>query len=179
MLHHVSLQVAGLGKGLVTHLALVGPHALVCEQVCVQVAQLLEQLPTEVTPMWFDAVVAQDVCDQVILRGVGLLTHPALPSLLVPADVHAVAVVYVNVEAELLWVACHTLRSFVSGGLPGAAVLSGVKSTRREVHDRPRHKEGIGESTVGERWEVGWVEKERGGGPKRRRTWGLLLHLHR
>lgn len=31
VLHHVSLQVAGLGEGLVAHLALVGSHSLVCE----------------------------------------------------------------------------------------------------------------------------------------------------
>lgn len=46
VLHHVSLQVAGLGEGLVAHLTFVRPHALVCEQMCVQVAQLLKQLST-------------------------------------------------------------------------------------------------------------------------------------
>lgn len=38
VLHHMPLQVAGLGEGLVAHLALVRPHALVSEQVCVEVA---------------------------------------------------------------------------------------------------------------------------------------------
>lgn len=98
MLHHVSLQVAGLGEGLVAHLALVRTHALVGEQVRVQVAQLLKQLSTKVASMWLNAVVPQDVCDQVVLGGVGLLTHTALPPLLVSSHIDIVAVV--NVDAE-------------------------------------------------------------------------------
>lgn len=165
MLHHVSLQVAGLGKGLVTHLALVGPHALVCEQVCVQVAQLLKQLPTQVTSVWLDAIVTQDVCYQVILGRVGLFAHSALPSLLIPTDVHVVAVVYMNIETELLSAAHTTSRSSITGPMTGAEILSGVEATRRVVHDRPGHKEGVWQKAVVERWEVGRVEKERRGRP--------------
>lgn len=70
MLHHVSLQMAGLGEGFVAHLALVWPCALVGKKVGVQVAQLFEQLPTQVAAVRLDPAVAQDVCDQVILGGV-------------------------------------------------------------------------------------------------------------
>lgn len=177
VLHHVSLQVAGLGEGLVANLTLVRPHALMCEQVCVQVAQLLEQLPTQVAAMWLDAIVAQDVCDKVVLGGVGLLTHPTLPALLVASDIHVVAVVHVNVEAKLLRAGRPASRRSVTG--TGADVLSGVESTGGEVHDGPRHEEGVREEAVVETREVWRVEKERRWRPNRRRTERLLFHLHR
>lgn len=102
MLHHVPLQVTGLGKGLVANLTLVRSHALVGEQMCVQVTQLLEQFPTQVTAMGFDSIVAQNVCDQVVLGGVGLVAHAALPPLLVASDVHIVTVIHVDVQPKLL-----------------------------------------------------------------------------
>lgn len=127
MLHHVSLQVAGLSEGFVAHLTLVGPHALMCEQVCVQVAQLLEQLSTEMTPVRLDAIVTQDVRDQVVLGGVRLLAHPALPPLLIPADVHVVAVIHVDAEAQLLCAARFIARSFLPSDLIGAGLLLRVE----------------------------------------------------
>lgn len=149
VLHHVPLEVAGLGEGLVTHLALVGPHALVCEQMRVQVAQLLKQLPTEVAPMRLDSVVAQDVSDQVVLGGVRLVTHATLPSLLVPADIHIVAVIHVNVDAELLGAGRPVSRGYVTVGLCRAEVLSGEQCTGGEVHEGPGHEEGVRDKAVG------------------------------
>lgn len=151
MLHHVSLQVAGLGKGFVAHLTLVGPHALMCEQVCVQVAQLLEQLSTEMTPMWLDAIVTQDMCNQVVLRGVRLLAHPTLPPLLIPTDVHVVAVIHVDTEAQLLCAAHFISGSSLPSDLIGTELLFSVESGRGEVHERPGHEVGIWEKVVGER----------------------------
>lgn len=179
MLHHVSLQVAGLSEGLVAHLALVGPHALVGEQVCVQVAQLLKQLPTQVASMWLDAVVPQDVRDQVVLGGVGLLTHTALPSLLVSTHVNIIAVIHVDVETELFSTSRPTARRSVMATVPGAEVVSWVERTRGEVHDRAGHEEGVWEEAVVERWEVWRVQDERRGRPNRGRTERLLFHLCR
>lgn len=116
MLHHVPLQVTGLGEGLVAHLALVRPHAPVRKQVCVQMAQLLEQLPAQMTPMRFDPVVAQDMRHQVVLRGVGLLAHTALPSLLLTSHVHVVAFVHIDTDGELLWVVVVDGRNFAWRG---------------------------------------------------------------
>lgn len=97
VLHHVSLQMTCLSECLVAHLALMGTSALVGEHVCVQVTQLLEKFSTETTSMWLNSTVAQDVCDKVVLRGVGLLTHAALPTLLFTSYIHIVAVIYVKV----------------------------------------------------------------------------------
>lgn len=129
--------------------------------------------------MWLDAVVTQDVCDQVILGCVGLLTHSTLPSLLVSANVHIVAVIYVNIETELLSAARTTSRSSFTGAMTGAEVLSGVETTRGVVHDRTRYEEGVWEKAVVERWEVGRVKKQRRGWPDGGRTEWLLFYLHR
>lgn len=178
VLHHVSLQVAGLSEGLVAHLALVGPHALVGEQVCVQMAELLKQLPTQVASMWLYAIVAQYVCDQVVLGGVGLLTHATLPSFLVTTNVHIVAVVYMDVEAELLSAGHPASGSSVASSMTRADVFSRVEGTRREVHDGPGHKKGVWEEAVVE-WEVWRVKKKRRSRPNRGGTERLLFHLHR
>ena len=175
----MSLQVAGLGEGLVAHLALVGPHAPVGEQVRVQVTQLLEKLPTEVAPVRLNAVVAQNVRDQVVLRGVGLVAHTTLPPLLITSDIDVIAVVYVDVEPELLSAGRPASSSPVADAMTRSEVLSGVESTRGEVHDGPGHEEGVREEAVVERWEVRRVEKERRGRPDRGRTERLLFHLHR
>lgn len=67
VLEHVSLQVAGLGEALLANGALVGPRALMGQQVSLKVTGLLEEFATMRTGMWFDAIVTQDVCDQVVL----------------------------------------------------------------------------------------------------------------
>lgn len=179
MLHHVSLQVAGLGEGLVAHLALVGPHALVGEQVRVQVAQLLEQLPTQVAPMWLYAIVAQYVRDQVVLGGVRLLTHATLPSLLVTTNIHIVAVVYMDIEAELLSTGHPASRSSVTSSMIRTDVIFRIESTGGEVHEWPGHEEGVREEAVVERREIWRVEKKRRGRPNGGWTERLLFHLHR
>lgn len=143
VLHHVSLQVAGLGEGLVAHLALVRTHALVGEQVCVQVAQLLKQLSTQVAPMWLDAAVPQDMRDQVVLGGVGLLAHATLPSLLVTSHIHVVAVINMDVKTQLLSAGHPASRRSVTAAVTGSEVLFGVERPRGEVHDGPRHEEGV------------------------------------
>lgn len=157
MLHHVPLQVAGLGEGLVAHLTFVGPHALVCEQVCVQVAQLLEQLPTQVAAMRLNAVVPQNVCDQVVFGGVGFFTHATLPPLLVASHVYVVTVVHVHAQTQLLSAGRSSSRGPIAVPMSGAEVLSGVEGARREVHDRTGHEEGIREEAVMQRREVGRV----------------------
>lgn len=143
MLHHVSLQVAGLREGLVAHLALVRPHALVSEQVCVQVAQLLEKLPAQVASMRLNAVVPQDVRDQVVLGGVGLLAHATLPSLLVASHVYVVAVVDVDAESQLLGAGGPTSRRSVPAAVTLHKALFGVERAGGELHDGPRHEEGV------------------------------------
>lgn len=179
VLHHVSLQVAGLSEGLVAHLALVGPHALVGEQVCVQVAQLLKQLPTQVASVRLDAVVPEDVRHQVVLGGVGLLTHATLPPLLASAYFYVITVVHVDAEAELFSTGRCTPGGAFTGAMPGAKGLHWVERTREEVHDGAGHEEGVGEEAVVEGWEVGRMEEERRGRPNRGRTERLLFHLHR
>lgn len=129
--------------------------------------------------MGLDAVVAQDVRDQVVLGGVGLVTHATLPSLLVTSDINVIAVVDVDVEPELLATGCPTSGTSIVGAMTRSEVLPGVESTRREVHDRPRHEEGVWEEAVVKRWEVRRVEKKRRGRPNRGRTERLLFHLHR
>lgn len=143
MLHHVSLQVAGLGEGLVAHLTLVRTHALVSKQVRVQVAQLLKQLSTQVASVWLDAAVPQDVRDQVVLGGVGLLTHTTLPSLLVASYVHIVAVINMDVKTQLLSAGHATSRRSVTAAVTRSEILFGVERSRGEVHDRARHEEGV------------------------------------
>lgn len=129
--------------------------------------------------MWLDAVVAQDVRNEVILGGVGLFTHPALPTLLVPTNIHIVAVVHVNIDTEFLIVGCSTSRNCVMSGLIRVEVFFGAERTRGEVYYRPGHEKGVWKKAVGERREIRRMEEKRGGGPNRRRTKRLLLHLHR
>lgn len=180
VLHHVSLQVAGLGEGLVAHLAFVRPHALVRQQVRVQVTQLLEQLPTQVAPVRLDPIMPQNVCDQVILRRVGLLTHSALPALLVAPDVHIVALIYVDIETYLLGVGAGPIarRDDISVSRSGPEVFSWVENTRGEVHYRARHEVGIWEETVVQRGEVRRMEEIGRGGPHRSGTDRFLFDLH-
>lgn len=161
------------------HLALVGPHALVGEQVCVQVAQLLEQLPAQVASVGLDAVVSQDVRDQVVFGGVGLLTHATLPSLLVSSHIYVITFIHVDVETQLFSAGHPTSRRSVVAAVPGAEVLLWVERAGGEGHDGAGHEYGVWEEAVVERWEVGWAEEERRGRPKRRRTEGLLFHLLR
>lgn len=179
VLHHVSLQVAGLSEGLVAHLALVGPHALVGKQVCVQVTQLLKKFPTQVTSMRLDAVVPQDMCNQVVLGGVGLFTHTTLPSLLVSTHIYIITIVHMDVETELFSTGRPTARRSVTAAMTRAGVLSWIERTSGEVHDWAGHEEGVWKEAVVERWEVGRVEEERRGRPHRGRAERLLLHLHR
>ena len=183
VLHHVPLQVAGLREGLVAHLTLVGPHALVREQVGVQMAQLLEQLPAQVAAVGLDATMAQYVRDQVVLGGVRLLAHAALPPLLVPAHVHVVAVVHLDVEAQLLCAGrAPSTRASVWASATRFEGLLGVHGSRGEVHDGPRQEERKGQQAGVERGEV-WgrgMEEERRRVPYwRGRRQGLLLHLNR
>lgn len=175
VLHHVSLQVTGLSEGFVANLAFVGPHALVGEQVCVQVTQLLEQLPTQVTPVRLDAVVPQDVRDQVIFGGVRLFAHATLPPLLVSAHVHVVAVIHVDAQIELFGRAA--ARSRVLTAMPGSEALSGVEGARGEGHDGAGHEYGVRQEAVGEGREVGRVEEERSRRPDRR-TKRFLFQMH-
>lgn len=168
VLHHVSLQVAGLSEGLVANLALVGSHALVCEQVCVQVTQLLEEFPAQVTPVRLDAVVAQDVRDQVVFGGVGLFAHAALPPLLVSSHVHVVAVVHVDAEIELLGAARAAAGGRVLAAMPRSEVLSAVERAGRDGQDGVGHEDGVGQEAVGERGEERRVEEEGRWRPDRR-----------
>lgn len=179
MLHHVSLQVAGLGESLVAHLALVGSHAPVGKQVCVQVAQLLEQLPAQIASMWLDTIVPQDMCDQVVLGSVGFLTHTTLPSLLISSHVHIVTVIYMDAEAKLFSTGRPTAWRYFMASMPGAELLSWVERTRGEGHDRAGHQYGVWQEVVVERWEVGRVEEKGRGRPNRRRSERLLFHLRR
>lgn len=140
-----------------------GTGTLVGEHVCVQVAQLLEKLPTEATAMWLDATVAQDVCDKVVLRSVGLLTHAALPALLFTSYVHIVAVIYVDVQAKLLSTAQPS-----SGAICASSVISWhltlVEGIGRKVHDWAWHQERERDQAWTEGWEV-WrrrVQEKRG-----------------
>lgn len=178
MLHHVSLQVTGLSEGFVAYLAFVGPHALVGEKVCVQVTQLLEQLPAQVTPVRLDAVVPQDVCDQVVLGGVRLFAHPTLPPLLVSSHVHVIAVVHVDAEVELLGHGRAATGCCVLPAMPWPEVLSGVEGTRRDGHDGVGHEYGVRQEAVMERWEVGRVKEERRWRPDWR-TERFLFQWHR
>lgn len=100
VLEHVSLQVAGLGEALLADGALVGPRTLVGQQVGLKMTGLLEELPTMWTCVRFDAVVAQDVCDQVVLGGVRFIAHAALPSLQTVSNVHAVRLVNLYVDIQ-------------------------------------------------------------------------------
>lgn len=177
MLHHVSLQVTRLSESFVAHLAFVGPHAPVGEQMCVQVTQLLEQLPAQVTPVWLDAVVPQDVRDQVVLRGVRFFAHAALPPLLVSSHVHVVAVVHVDAEIELLGAGRPMARRRVSAVMPGPEVLLGIERTGRDGHDGVGHEYGVRQEPLVERWEVGGVKKERRRRPDGR-TERFLFQLH-
>ena len=61
-------------------------------------AGLLEELPAVRTGMWFDAIVAQDVCDQVVFGGVRFITHAALPALQTVSHVYAVRLVDLDVD---------------------------------------------------------------------------------
>lgn len=180
VLHHMPLQVAGLSERFVAHLALVGPHSLVGEQVCVQMAQLLEQLPAQVAAVRLDAVVAQDVGDQIVLGGVGLLAHAALPPLLVPSHVYVITVVHMDIEAKFFGSGRPaTWRGPLMAALPGAEVFSWVERTRGEGHDGARHEYGVGKEAVVNGGVVGRAEEERRRRPDGGRTEGLLLYLRR
>ena len=100
MLQHVSLQVARLGEALLADGALVGPRTLVGEQVGLKMTGLLEEFPAVWTGVWFDAVVAQDVCDQVVLGGVRFITHAALPALQTISHVHTVRFIDLDVDIQ-------------------------------------------------------------------------------
>lgn len=97
VLEHVSLQVAGLGETLLANSALMGSSALVGQQVGLEVTGLLEELAAVWTCVWLYAVVAQDVCDQVVLRGVGFIAHPALPTLQTISHIYAVRFIDLDV----------------------------------------------------------------------------------
>lgn len=180
VLHHMPLQVAGLSECFVAHLALVGPHALVGEQVRVQVAKLLEQLPAQVAAVRLDAVVAQDVGDQIVLGGIGLLAHAALPPLLVPSHVYVITVVHVDVEAKFFGSGRPTTwRGPFMAVLPGAEVFSWIEGTRGEGHDGAGHEYGVGKEAVVDGGVVGRADEERRRRPDGGRTEGLLLYLRR
>lgn len=161
------------------HLALVGSHAPVGEQVCVQVAQLLKQLPAEVASMWLNAVVPQDVCDQVVFGGVGLFTHATLPSLLVTSNIDIIAFINVDIETQLFSTGRPTSRSSIAAPVTLSELLSGVESAGGEVHDWPGHEKWEWQQAVVERGEVWRVEEERRRRPYGGRTERLLFHLHR
>lgn len=61
---------------------------------------LLEELPTMWTSVRFDAVVAQDVSDQVVLGGVRFITHAALPALQTISHVHTVRLIDLDVNIQ-------------------------------------------------------------------------------
>lgn len=63
-------------------------------------AGLLEEFAAMWTGMWFDAIVAQDVRDQIVLGGVRLLTHAALPSLQALTNVHTVRLIDLDVNVQ-------------------------------------------------------------------------------
>lgn len=63
-------------------------------------AGLLEEFAAVWTCVWLDAIVAQDVRDQIVLGGVRLLTHAALPALQTLANVHAVGLVDLDVNVQ-------------------------------------------------------------------------------
>lgn len=64
-----------------------------------EVTGLLEKLSAMWTGMRFDAVVAQDVCDQVILRGVGFITHATLPAFQTVSHIYAVR--FINLDVDI------------------------------------------------------------------------------
>lgn len=109
MLHHVSFKVACLGESLVANLAFVRPHTLMCQHVSMQVAELLEELAAPRTSMGFDAAVPQNVGNQIVLRCIGFLTHCALPTLLVPSNVHTIAVINLDVDINPLHLWSHII----------------------------------------------------------------------
>lgn len=61
---------------------------------------LLEELPAVWAGMWLDAVVAQDVRDQVVLGRVGFITHAALPALQTVPHVDTVRLVNLDVNVQ-------------------------------------------------------------------------------
>lgn len=127
--------------------------------------------------MWFDAVVSQDVCDQVVFGGVGLLTHATLPPLLVSPHVDVVTVVHMDVNAKFLCTGGPAARRSLSTVMSGTRALSWVERCRGEVHDRAGHEEGVREEAVVERWEERRVEEERGWRPHWGGAEGFLFHL--
>lgn len=62
--------MAGLSKALFADSALVRPCALVGQEVCLQVAWLLEELTAMWASMGFNAIVTQDVRYKVIFGSV-------------------------------------------------------------------------------------------------------------
>ncbi len=63
-------------------------------------AGLLEEFAAVWTRVWLDAIVAQDVRNQIVLGSVRLLTHAALPALQALADVHAVGLIDLDVDIQ-------------------------------------------------------------------------------
>lgn len=53
--------------------------------------------------MWLDAVVTQDMCNQVVLGRVRLLTHAALPPFQALTDIHAVRLVDLDVDVQAVY----------------------------------------------------------------------------
>lgn len=92
--------MAGLSKALFADGALVRPCALVCQEVCLQVARLLEELPTMWAGMGFYAIVTQDMRYKVIFGRVGLFAHAALPALQAFANIYAIGLVDLNVDVQ-------------------------------------------------------------------------------
>ncbi len=63
-------------------------------------AGLLEEFAAVWTRVWLDAIVAQDVRDQIVLGSVGLFAHAALPALQALTDVHAVRLIDLDVDIQ-------------------------------------------------------------------------------
>lgn len=184
VLEHVALEVAGLCEGPLAHLALVRACALVREQVCVQVAQLLEELAAQRASVGLDPSMAQYMRHQVVLGGVRLVAHAALPAPLPVAHLHQVALVDVD-------------RGALHGHQPPSAAgtlllatlkpegLARVQGAWGQVHEWARQVEREGEHTWGERRQVwrggeGKPGQEEGRGrPQRHGFDHLLFHLHR
>lgn len=75
-------------------------------------AGLLEEFAAVWTCVWLDAIVAQDVRDQIVLGSVRLLTHAALPALQALANVHAVRLVDLDVDIQSVDTAAARCLSF-------------------------------------------------------------------
>lgn len=90
--------MTGLGEALLADGALVGPRTLVGQQMGLEMTGLLEELPTMWASMWFNAIVSQDVCDQVVFGGVRFITHAALPALQTISHIYAIGFINLYVD---------------------------------------------------------------------------------